>query len=339
VIAILDFKSKPNCPPGTKSRKLRMLLLRRLHKISTMTLHPRLHAVTLRAILKQNSRHKSMQPAKLLESQLRKSCRGASSSTGPLCTSYRTTARRMTPSFSAHPNDTVDYCRDTFGPMHFYEAIILSKRVSKAEKAMKAARVEARKAEVEQPNSYDQESNFLTAAGEGEPIIKQHAQFSMDTCNTKRIREWPTFKESMLRLSGEADHVLVFWCNFLNLSSTSYLSYIVDTSCKQTLRLALSEACTTEQYNTFFSLHFPHCNKASTRLTSFISLSLGLRWSHGKAVRLVAMQASGKRSIRRIRRGSLQFLTEQATTAAPARGQHMIRRRRKLVNSLGKKGS
>jgi hypothetical protein len=133
--------------------------------------------------------------------------------------------------FSAHPNDTVDYCRDTFGPMHLYEAIILSKRVSKAEKAMKAARVEARKAEVEQPNSYDQEYNFLTAAGEGEPIIKQHAQFSMDTCNTKRIREWPTFKESMLRLSGEADHVLVFWCNFLNLSSTSYLSYIVDTSC------------------------------------------------------------------------------------------------------------
>jgi hypothetical protein len=102
--------------------------------------------------------------------------------------------------FSAHPNDTVDYCRNTFGPMHFYEAILLSKRVSKAEKAMKAARVEARKAEVEQPFSYDQEFNFLSAAGEGEPIIKQQAQFSMDTCNTKRIREWPMARESKYQI-------------------------------------------------------------------------------------------------------------------------------------------
>jgi hypothetical protein len=45
----------------------------------------------------------------------------------------------------------------------------------------------------------------------------------------------------------------MFWCNFLTLSSTSYLSCIVDTSCKQTLQLALSEvgtSRTTRQNNT-----------------------------------------------------------------------------------------
>jgi hypothetical protein len=55
--------------------------------------------------------------------------------------------------------------------------------------------------------------------------------------------------------------VLVFWCNFLNLSSTSYLSCIVDTSCKQTLLLAflrgLDKQNNTEQTIQYFvfSLH------------------------------------------------------------------------------------
>jgi hypothetical protein len=70
--------------------------------------------------------------------------------------------------------------------------------------------------------------------------------------------------------------VLVFWCNFLNLSSTSYLSCIVDTSCKQTLRLALSEACTssiatqnnrTDNTILCFSHCILHCNTYPYRPT------------------------------------------------------------------------
>jgi hypothetical protein len=47
----------------------------------------------------------------------------------------------------------------------------------------------------------------------------------------------------MLQLR-EADRVLVFWCYFLTLLRTFYLSCIIDTSCKQTLRLALSQVST-----------------------------------------------------------------------------------------------
>jgi hypothetical protein len=55
--------------------------------------------------------------------------------------------------------------------------------------------------------------------------------------------------------------VLVFWCNFLTLSSTSYLSCIVDTSCKidpaaGSFRGGHKQNNTTEQYNTFFLTAF-----------------------------------------------------------------------------------
>jgi hypothetical protein len=50
-----------------------------------------------------------------------------------------------------------------------------------------------------------------------------------------------------------------------HLSSTSYLSCIIDTSCKQTLLLPPWRPARAEQHdrtihNTLFSLHFPHCN-------------------------------------------------------------------------------
>jgi hypothetical protein len=54
-----------------------------------------------------------------------------------------------------------------------------------------------------------------------------------------------------------------------HLSSTTYLSCIIDTLCKQILRLALSEVGTSRTRPTrkyiilCFLLHFPHCNSFS----------------------------------------------------------------------------
>lgn len=63
--------------------------------------------------------------------------------------------------------------------------------------------------------------------------------------------------------------MLVFWRYFLTLSSTSYISCTVDTSCKQNLRLALSEdstSSTTEQNNTRYPIShcILHCNRSAS---------------------------------------------------------------------------
>ena len=89
-----------------------------------------------------------------------------------------------------NPDKSLDQCKDCFGPQHLKEGMLISRKLSDAEAAMKAARVEARKAGVNQPNSHDQESDFLTAIDEGEGPAKKKAQWSIDTCDRKRIHEW-----------------------------------------------------------------------------------------------------------------------------------------------------
>jgi hypothetical protein len=56
-------------------------------------------------------------------------------------------------------------------------------------------------------------------------------------------------------------HVLVVWCCFLTLSSNSYLNSIVDTSCKQTLIVAIYKVATTaQQHNrTIHCILLIHC--------------------------------------------------------------------------------
>jgi len=92
--------------------------------------------------------------------------------------------------FNDNPDKSVDFCKDAFGPMYFQKGVLISRKLAKAEQAMKAARIEARRVGVEQPNSHDQESGFLTEAGEGEGPTKVNAQYSINTCDRKRIREW-----------------------------------------------------------------------------------------------------------------------------------------------------
>ena len=50
-------------------------------------------------------------------------------------------------------------------------------------------------------------------------------------------------------------HVMVVWCCFLTLSSTSHLNSIVDTSCKQTLIVAIYKVATTAQQHNR-TIHF-----------------------------------------------------------------------------------
>jgi hypothetical protein len=59
----------------------------------------------------------------------------------------------------------------------------ISKRLSDAETDTKVGRLAAREDGVNQPNSCDQESTFLTAAGEGEGITKANGQRNIDECD------------------------------------------------------------------------------------------------------------------------------------------------------------
>jgi hypothetical protein len=71
----------------------------------------------------------------------------------------------------------------------------ISKRLSDAEANTKAGRLAGREAGINQPNSCDQESAFLTAAGEGEGITKANGQRNIDECDREWIDDWANDSE------------------------------------------------------------------------------------------------------------------------------------------------
>ncbi|KAF1924965.1 uncharacterized protein M421DRAFT_270272 [Didymella exigua CBS 183.55] len=91
--------------------------------------------------------------------------------------------------------------------------------------------------------------------------------------NSPFSSEHPSQLQTMKRLRGEADHVLlaVVWCCFLILLSTSYLSCITNTSSKQTPQRALESKDTSRtrtQNNTIHSF-----TSALDTATNYLCLS------------------------------------------------------------------
>jgi len=75
-----------------------------------------------------------------------------------------------------HPNETVEHCKNTFGPIHLQKGMNISKKLSEAEEALKIARIKAKEAGVDDPNSCEQKSGFLSVVGEGEPNVKRQVE-------------------------------------------------------------------------------------------------------------------------------------------------------------------
>jgi hypothetical protein len=90
--------------------------------------------------------------------------------------------------FDAHPDRGVDFCRQEFGAQHLATCMQLQRHLSSAEQALKSACVAAKKAGVAQPNFYDQESGFLSAAAEGPN--EAHRQWLIGSLDERPIRDW-----------------------------------------------------------------------------------------------------------------------------------------------------
>jgi hypothetical protein len=78
-----------------------------------------------------------------------------------------------------------------FGPHYLQRGMMISTELSEAEKNLKRARVEAKEAGVDLPNSRDQESDFLSVPGEG-PIqdVSQFPFGDLGTLDVRRINDW-----------------------------------------------------------------------------------------------------------------------------------------------------
>jgi hypothetical protein len=78
-----------------------------------------------------------------------------------------------------------------FGPHYLQRGMMISTELLEAEKNLKRARVEAKEAGVDLPNSRDQESDFLSVPGKGP--IQDVSQFSfgdLGTLDIRRINDW-----------------------------------------------------------------------------------------------------------------------------------------------------
>jgi hypothetical protein len=88
----------------------------------------------------------------------------------------------------AQPYSDDDLSMDAFGQEYTKRGANLTKRVTAAEEALRQARIEAKEADVMDPNSPDQTSGFLSAADDGhKPEV---SRFLINTCDRMRIRKW-----------------------------------------------------------------------------------------------------------------------------------------------------
>jgi hypothetical protein len=109
----------------------------------------------------------------------------------------------------ANPDKTAKSCKELFGPIYLQKGMAISKQLSDAEADTKVGRLAAREAGVNQPNSCDQESAFLTAAGEGEGSTKANRQRAIDECDHEWIDDWANDSEKTSKLQlVEAQYAL-----------------------------------------------------------------------------------------------------------------------------------
>jgi hypothetical protein len=99
-----------------------------------------------------------------------------------------TYASQLLQYFQDHPQDNDDMRDEAFGPIYLDRGKTISGKLSAAEAALKAVRIAAKEAGVEDVNFWDQESGFHSVTGEG--LGPADHQFLLDTCPRKRVRQW-----------------------------------------------------------------------------------------------------------------------------------------------------